>query len=92
MKKKKLMTKKIYFSLYFFVIGEQIFGAIVALISSFIFAYSMNSIGEILKEMGRKENQFKLDMSNLTQYMNQRNLDSQILIKIKKYMEYLYIE
>lgn len=52
----------------------------------------MNSIGEILKEMGRKENQFKLDMSNLTLYMNQRNLDPHILIKIKKYMEYLYIE
>ena len=31
---------------------EKIFVVIIALISSVIFAYSMNSIGEILKELG----------------------------------------
>jgi hypothetical protein len=36
-------------------IVEKAFVAFVALLSSFMFAYSMNSIGEILKEMGRKE-------------------------------------
>ena len=31
---------------------EKVFVIIIALISSVIFAYSMNNIGEILKELG----------------------------------------
>jgi C4-dicarboxylate transporter len=50
------MFIKVFINLeFFFTPVEKAFVSVIALLSSFIFAYSMNSIGEILKEMGRKE-------------------------------------
>ena len=72
--------------------AEKIYGIIVAMIASFIFAYSMNSVGEILKEFGRREAQFRVEISNLKQYLRQRDVDPIIQIRVHKYLEYLYQE
>ena len=60
--------------------------------SSFVFAYSMNSIGEILKEMGRKESKFKERMGYLNDYMEKRDLDPLLQMKVRKYFQYLHKE
>ncbi len=75
------MTNKFY-------LAEKVFVIAVSLLSCFVFAYSMNSIGnkwqllinilidkgEILKEMGRKEENFKKKMATLNIYMAKRGL------------------
>jgi len=58
---------------------EKIFTIVLVLLSCFIFAFCMNSVGEILKEMGKQESQFKEKMGCLNMYMEQRGVDPLIL-------------
>lgn len=64
----------------------------MALISSIIFAYSMNNIGEILKDLGVRSAFFRTKMVYLNQYMEKRNLNKELKMKVRKYFEYLHIE
>jgi hypothetical protein len=40
---------------FFFWIEEKIFGIFIALISSLMFAYSMGSMSEIIKDLGKRK-------------------------------------
>jgi hypothetical protein len=51
------------------------FVIIATLFSCIIFAYAMNSIGEILKEMSRKNLLFKKKMAIIDTYMRKRCLN-----------------
>lgn len=71
---------------------EKIFTIVLVLLSCFVFAFCMNSVGEILKEMGREESLFKEKMGYFNIYMEQRGLDPLIQVRVRKYYEYLYKE
>jgi hypothetical protein len=64
---------------------EKLFVTILALIASVIFAYSMNSIGEILKDLGASNAAFRLKLVNLNFYMEKRDLNEELKMKVIKY-------
>ena len=68
---------------------EKIFVIIIAIICSVIFAYSMNNIGEILKELGMRQAAFRSKMVNLNLYMEKRDLSKDLKMKVIKYFQYL---
>ena len=70
----------------------MIFVVIMALISGLTFAFYVNSVGEILKEMGRKKKEFKERIHMFEDYIEKRGLDQIIKMKVIKYFEYLYNE
>lgn len=72
--------------------GEKLFTICVTLISCFVFGYSVNSIGDILKEFLRVEEEFKGKMAKLNMYMKQRELNDDVSVKVRKYFEYLHKE
>ena len=68
---------------------KKIFVIIIAIICSVIFAYSMNNIGEILKELGMCQAAFRSKMVNLNLYMEKRDLSKDLKMKVIKYFQYL---
>ena len=55
-------------------IFEKIYVIFVTFISCGVFAYSVNTIGNIITEMTRKSTDFKQKMSLLSSHMRNRNL------------------
>ncbi|EWS75104.1 cyclic nucleotide-binding domain protein (macronuclear) [Tetrahymena thermophila SB210] len=72
--------------------NEKVFTIWVTLISCFVFGYSINQIGEILQEFLRIEEEFKIKMSKLNMYMQKRELNDDVCVKVRKYFEYLHKE
>ncbi|KAL4490931.1 hypothetical protein ABPG72_008667 [Tetrahymena utriculariae] len=72
--------------------NEKIYTIWVTLISCFVFGYSINQIGEILQEFLRIEEEFKIKMSKLNMYMQKRELNDDVCVKVRKYFEYLHKE
>ena len=64
---------------------ENIFVIIIAIICCVIFAYSMNNIGEILKKLGLRQAAFRSKMVNLNLYMEKRELNKDLKMKVIKY-------
>ncbi|EAR82048.2 zinc knuckle protein (macronuclear) [Tetrahymena thermophila SB210] len=71
---------------------EMIYVSIISLISSGIFGYSLNQIGQIVDSFEKKSEEFNRDMQILNKQMNQRNLNSKLQHKVRKYFEYLHKE
>ncbi len=57
-----------------------------------MFAYCVNSVGEILKELGSRDAKFKDKMALLNEYMEQRDLEAGVQVRVRKYFEYLHSE
>jgi hypothetical protein len=54
------------------------FVIIVGIITSFVFAYTMNSVSTLLKDLSQKEEVFKEKLGILNHYMRSRNLNKDI--------------
>lgn len=71
---------------------EKILGIIAIFLSCGVFAYSINSIGNIIEKMSREEKEFKAKLADIDYLMSQRNINRQLQIKIKGYLEYMHEE
>ncbi|KAL4474473.1 hypothetical protein ABPG72_016151 [Tetrahymena utriculariae] len=66
---------------------ERIFALIFCILSCFLFAFTMGSIGEIVKQFSLKGNEFKQRMEMLNLYMKKRNLGPNLQVRVRKYYE-----
>lgn len=57
------------------ILVEQIFAISVGLLSTVVFAFSVSSIGEILREISKKQSELRAKMSSIEHYMIKRNLN-----------------
>ncbi|KAL4461300.1 hypothetical protein ABPG72_006663 [Tetrahymena utriculariae] len=71
---------------------EMIYVSFISLVSSGIFGYALNQIGQIVDSFEKKSEEFNRDMQILNKQMNQRNLNSKLQNKVRKYFEYLHKE
>ena len=71
-------------------IYETIYVTISLLISSWGFSYSLNTIGNILADLKSHETGFVEQMRKVIRYMNQKQIDLQLQIDIRKYLKYKY--
>ncbi|CAD8068582.1 unnamed protein product [Paramecium sonneborni] len=67
---------------------EMIFCDIAMFLSSCVFAYSMNSIGIILKNINDKKVNYKKSTIILNQYMKKNDISNHIQDKIRNYLKY----
>ncbi|CAK83009.1 unnamed protein product (macronuclear) [Paramecium tetraurelia] len=58
------------------------------LFSSFIFAYSINSIGNILYNINLQQSQFIQSIRAISAYMNQYHVPNQLQNRIRSYLQY----
>ncbi|CAD8060849.1 unnamed protein product [Paramecium primaurelia] len=69
---------------------ERLFCIIMTLISTATFAYSVNSIGQIFKDMSKQSTQFKTNMNSLNKYLKNQKVSPTLQIKFRRYFEYFW--
>ncbi|CAD8146777.1 unnamed protein product [Paramecium octaurelia] len=68
--------------------AEVAFVSIVMILSSCMFAYSMNSIGVIVKIIYDEKTKFKRTLILMNQYMSKNEVDSSIQSRVKNYIKF----
>ncbi|CAD8055342.1 unnamed protein product [Paramecium primaurelia] len=63
---------------------------IMMIFSSCIFAYSMNSIGIILKSINDSKLNYRRTITSINSYMQQNQVDQSISEKVRNYIKYLH--
>ena len=71
---------------------EMIFTIIFIYIACGIFAYSINSIGVIVSEIARRENEFQKDLNIINEFMKQKIINFDLRMRVRKYLEYIWYE
>lgn len=62
------------------------------IISCGVFAYSMNTIGSIFKELSSFDAQIEKHMAIMNKYMSKKNITKQTQFRIREYLEYYWRE
>lgn len=57
-----------------------------------IFAYSLNSIGIIVSDMWKRENEFTKDLNIINQFMLEKKINFELTMRVRKYLEYIWNE
>ncbi|KAL4509361.1 hypothetical protein ABPG72_018292 [Tetrahymena utriculariae] len=54
---------------------EQVYSCLIMLLTSIIFGFMLNSIGNILADISKQKEEYKKDLNILNSYMKRRNID-----------------
>ena len=73
-------------------IPEKIYVIFAAMIGCGVFAYSVNTIGVIIQEINKRNNEFRNKIALLSAHMKKRGVNKQLQMKVKKYYEYMQEE
>lgn len=68
------------------------FTTVITYFSSGIFAYVLNSIGNIVSDITKRSNEFSNEMNVINRYMKDKNISFELRLKIRKYLEYVFHE
>ncbi|KAL4483358.1 hypothetical protein ABPG72_008000 [Tetrahymena utriculariae] len=69
---------------------EMIISIFTMLFSCGVFAYSINAIGKIFNTLNKKNLDKKSNLYTISQYMAKKNINSELQIQIKQYLEYCW--
>lgn len=72
--------------------AEKLFMIVICLVSCAIFAYTLNSIGQIIEKITQSKEKFRKELVYLQNYMNTRNLSQDTQMKVKKFFEFKHAE
>ena len=71
---------------------EIIFNIILIYISCALFAYSINSIGLVVADIMKQENEFKNDLNTINDFMREKKIGFDLIMRVRKYLEYIWHE
>ncbi|KAL4510181.1 hypothetical protein ABPG72_010374 [Tetrahymena utriculariae] len=71
---------------------EKLFCVILMIISCGLFAYAMNTIGNILDNFNFEENELSKKMQVINLYMSKKNINKQMQYAIREYLDYYWRE
>lgn len=71
---------------------ERIVSVGTMLISCVIFAYTLNQIGMIFADIFSQDNQMKRFFSVINNYMDTKNIDYSLQLKIREYLDFYWRE
>ena len=71
---------------------ERILAIFLSIISSVVFAYIMNSIGEIINAIQQAKAEALKKMRNMNIFLSQMEIEKDLQFKITKYIDYMYDE
>lgn len=71
---------------------ERVFTIVFIYIACGIFAYSINSIGVIVSEIARRENEFQKKLNIINEFMKQKKIYFDLRMRVIKYLEYIWYE
>ncbi|KAL4498377.1 hypothetical protein ABPG72_013183 [Tetrahymena utriculariae] len=68
---------------------EITFSVLIMYLTSVVYAYSLNCIGNILYNINESHKDFRSDMRTIHQLMEEQNVKQSVRVKISNYVEYL---
>ena len=71
---------------------EKLISIFIMLILAGIFAYSINTIGNILKEINKSSDELRYILNDVNFFMNKRNLSHNLKMKVRRHIEYIHDE
>lgn len=71
---------------------ERVYSIFFIYVACGIFAYTINCIGLILQDINKKKNDLKRTVLLINSYMKQKNINIDLRIRIRKYIEYIWQE
>ena len=69
---------------------EMGFCCFVMVIGTFGFGYCVNAMGTLLHRMEERSKEFDMNMKTVDNYMKRKNINQNLKIKVKKYLEFLW--
>ena len=72
--------------------NEKIFAITSMLVACCVFAYIMNSIGLVINSFNNRQAILRHKIQAVNKYLEMKNIDYDLRIRIRKYLEYLYEE
>ncbi|CAD8204597.1 unnamed protein product [Paramecium octaurelia] len=67
---------------------ERIYVILMAMVICGLFGYTISSIGNILRQLTEKEQQFKQQMMHINNFLKKKNINKQLMLQVRKYFEY----
>jgi hypothetical protein len=71
---------------------ECIFAIITMFFTGMVYAYSLNSIGNIIENINKVNKNYKNDMEIIHKFMREENVRIDLRTKVSNYIEYLHKE
>lgn len=71
---------------------ERSFCILFIYIACGVFAYTLNTIGNIIQEISQQKRHFLYNVMLMNQYMNQKKINIDLRTRIRKYLEYVWEE
>jgi hypothetical protein len=68
---------------------ETFFTILSFLILTGVFGYMLNTIGMILEDISKKENQIKMERERVGRFFRKRNINHSLRERVTSYLEYL---
>lgn len=72
--------------------NEKLFAITSMLLACCVFAYIMNSIGLVISSFNNRQAILRHKIQAVNKYLEMKNIDYDLRIRIRKYLEYLYEE
>lgn len=72
--------------------NEKVFAITSMLLACCVFAYIMNSIGLVISSFNNRQAILRHKIQAVNKYLDLKNIDYDLRIRIRKYLEYLYEE
>ena len=63
---------------------ERCYAAVIMVLSCAVFAYSLNSVGNIITDLGREQLEFKRKIGEINKYMKDRGVTKSVQVKVKR--------
>jgi hypothetical protein len=70
--------------------SEMLYAMIAMIISSGIFAYTVNSIGSIVSSFNELSAQYRERMTYINQFMVTKEMPSDLRMKTRRYLDYVF--
>jgi len=73
-------------------IYEVLFSIVLIYVACAIFAYFLNSIGIIIANIVKQEDEFKNDLNTINDFMREKEINFELRMRVRKYLEYIWHE
>lgn len=71
---------------------EIIFSIIFMFVACGLFGYVLNSIGNILHEISKRNNEFLKEKNMINQFMKEKKINYDLQMRVRKYLEFIWNE
>jgi len=71
---------------------EILFVIVFIFLACGIFAYSLNSIGVIVADIWKRQNEFAKDLNIINEFMRGKKINFDLTMRVRKYLEYIWNE